>query len=363
MGIKCGIVGLFNVGKLILFNVLIKVGIVVVNFLFCMIELNVGIVLVLDLCLNELVVIINLQKVILIVVEFVDIVGLVVGVVSGEGLGNKFLVYICEVDVIIYVVCCFENVDVIYVNNKVDLILDIDIIDIELVLVDLDSVEKVLNCVECVVKGGDKDVVVCKLVLVKLQVVLFDGKVGCIVGLDEEEKVLVCDLFLFIFKLVMYIVNVLEDGFENNLYLDVVCVCVVEEGVQVVLVLVVIEEELFQFDDDDCDIFLVDLGLFELGLNCVINVVYNLFGLQIYFIVGVKEVCVWIVCKGVIVLQVVVVIYIDFEKGFICVEIIVYDDFIKYKGEVGVKEVGCLCLEGKEYCVQEGDILYFCFNV
>ncbi|WP_315388609.1 redox-regulated ATPase YchF [uncultured Stenotrophomonas sp.] len=363
MGIKCGIVGLPNVGKSTLFNALTKAGIAAANFPFCTIEPNVGIVPVPDPRLNELAAIINPQKVIPTAVEFVDIAGLVAGAASGEGLGNKFLAHIREVDAITHVVRCFENDDVIHVNNKVDPLSDIDTIDTELALADLDSVEKALNRAERAAKGGDKEAAARKPVLAKLQVALNDGKAARLAGLDEEEKALIRDLFLLTIKPVMYIANVLEDGFENNPHLDAVRARAAEEGAKVVPVSAAIEEELSQLDDEDRDTFLADLGLSEPGLNRVINAAYSLLGLQTYFTAGVKEVRAWTVRKGATAPQAAAVIHTDFEKGFIRAETIAYDDFIKYKGEAGAKEAGRLRLEGKEYRVQEGDILHFRFNV
>jgi len=363
MGIKCGIVGLPNVGKSTLFNALTKAGIAAANFPFCTIEPNVGIVPVPDPRLNELATIINPQKVIPTAVEFVDIAGLVAGAASGEGLGNKFLAHIREVDAITHVVRCFEHGDIVHVAGKVDPISDIETIDTELALADLDSVEKALNRAERAAKGGDKDAAARKPVLAKLQAALADGKAGRAAGLDDEEKALVRDLFLLTLKPVMYIANVLEDGFENNPHLEAVRARAAEEGAMVVPVSAAIEEELSQLDDEDRDTFLADLGLSEPGLNRVINAAYSLLGLQTYFTAGVKEVRAWTVRKGATAPQAAAVIHTDFEKGFIRAETIAYDDFIKYKGEAGAKEAGRLRLEGKEYRVQEGDILHFRFNV
>ncbi len=330
---------------------------------FCTIEPNVGIVPVPDPRLNELAAIINPQKVIPTAVEFVDIAGLVAGAASGEGLGNKFLAHIREVDAITHVVRCFEHGDIVHVAGKVDPISDIETIDTELALADLDSVEKALNRAERAAKGGDKDAAARKPVLAKLQAALSEGKAGRSVGLDDEEKALVRDLFLLTLKPVMYIANVLEDGFENNPHLDAVRAHAAAEGAQVVPVSAAIEEELSQLDDEDRDTFLADLGLSEPGLNRVINAAYSLLGLQTYFTAGVKEVRAWTVRKGATAPQAAAVIHTDFEKGFIRAETIAYDDFIKYKGEAGAKEAGRLRLEGKEYRVQEGDILHFRFNV
>ena len=363
MGIKCGIVGLPTVGKSTLFNALTKAGIAAANFPFCTIEPNVGVVPVPDLRLNQLSDIVKPQKVIPTAVEFVDIAGLVAGAASGEGLGNKFLAHIREVDAITHVVRCFENDDVIHVNNKVDPLSDIDTIDTELALADLDSVEKALNRAERSAKQGEKDAIARKPVLAKLQAALNDGKPGRSVGLDEEELALVRDMFLLTLKPVLYIANVTEDGFENNPHLDAVRARAAAEGAEVVPVSAAIEEELSQMDDADRDTFLADMGLDEPGLNRVIRAAYKLLGLQTYFTAGVKEVRAWTVKAGSTAPQAAGVIHTDFEKGFIRAETISFDDFIKYKGEAGSKEAGRLRLEGKEYRVQEGDVLHFRFNV
>ncbi len=363
MGIKCGIVGLPNVGKSTLFNALTKAGIAAANFPFCTIEPNVGVVPVPDLRLNQLSDIVKPQKVIPTAVEFVDIAGLVAGAASGEGLGNKFLAHIREVDAITHVVRCFENDDVIHVNNKVDPLSDIDTIDTELALADLDSVEKALNRAERSAKQGEKDAIARKPVLAKLQAALADGRPGRSVGLDDEELALVRDMFLLTLKPVLYIANVLEDGFEHNPHLDVVRARAAAEGAEVVPVSAAIEEELSQMDDADRDTFLADMGLDEPGLNRVIRAAYKLLGLQTYFTAGVKEVRAWTVRAGSTAPQAAAVIHTDFEKGFIRAETISFADFIQYKGEGGAKEAGRLRLEGKEYRVQEGDVLHFRFNV
>ena len=363
MGIKCGIVGLPNVGKSTLFNALTKAGIAAANFPFCTIEPNVGVVPVPDPRLNQLAQIINPQKVVPTAVEFVDIAGLVAGAASGEGLGNKFLAHIREVDAITHVVRCFENPDVIHVNNKVDPIADIDTIDTELALADLDSVEKALNRAERAAKGGDKEAIARKPVLLKLQAALAEGRAGRQAGLDDEEKALVRDLFLLTLKPVLYIANVLEDGFDDNPHLESVRARAAAEGAEVVPVSAAIEEELAQLDDADRDAFLTDLGLDEPGLNRVIRAAYRLLGLQPYFTAGVKEVRAWTVKVGATAPQSAAAIHTDFEKGFIRAEVIAYDDFIQYKGEAGAKEAGKWRLEGKEYIVKDGDVMHFRFNV
>ena len=363
MGIKCGIVGLPNVGKSTLFNALTKAGIAAANFPFCTIEPNVGVVPVPDPRLNALSEIVKPQKVIPTAVEFVDIAGLVAGAASGEGLGNKFLAHIREVDAITHVVRCFENDDVIHVNNKVDPLSDIDTIDTELALADLDSVEKALNRAARSAKAGEKDAITRKPVLARLAAGLNEGKPGRALGLDEEELALVRDLFLLTLKPVMYVANVLEDGFDNNPHLDAVRARAAAEGAEVVPVSAAIEEELAQLDDADRDAFLADMGLAEPGLNRVIRAAYTLLGLQTYFTAGVKEVRAWTVRAGATAPQAAAVIHTDFEKGFIRAETIGYDDFIRYQGEAGAREAGRLRLEGKEYRVQEGDVLHFRFNV
>ena len=363
MGIKCGIVGLPNVGKSTLFNALTKAGIAAANFPFCTIEPNVGVVPVPDLRLNALSEIVKPQKVIPTAVEFVDIAGLVAGAASGEGLGNKFLAHIREVDAICHVVRCFEHPDVIHVANKVDPIADIETIDTELALADLESVDKAISRYERVAKSGDKDAKAKIDVLQKLRAALDQGKAARTVALDDEEKAAVRELFLLTLKPVMYVANVLEDGFEGNPHLDAVRARAAEEGAEVVPVSAAIEEELSQLDDADRDDFLKDLGLDEPGLNRVIRAAYKLLGLQTYFTAGVKEVRAWTVKAGSTAPQAAGVIHTDFEKGFIRAETIGYEDFIKYRGESGARDAGRLRLEGKEYRVQEGDVLHFRFNV
>jgi hypothetical protein len=363
MGIKCGIVGLPNVGKSTLFNALTKAGIAAANFPFCTIDPNVGVVPVPDPRLNALSDIVKPQRVIPTSIEFVDIAGLVAGASKGEGLGNKFLAHIREVDAITHVVRCFEHPDIVHVAGKIDPISDIETIDTELALADLESVEKALNRVERAAKAADKDALARRPALQKLQAALAEGRPARAAGLDDDEKALVRDLFLLTLKPLMYIANVREDGFENNPHLDAVRARAAGEGAEVVPVCAAIEEELSQLDDADRDELLKDFGLEEPGLNRVIRAGYKLLGLQTYFTAGVKEVRAWTVKKGATAPQAAGVIHTDFEKGFIRAETMAYDDFIKYKGEAGAKEAGRLRLEGKEYIVQEGDILHFRFNV
>ncbi len=363
MGIKCGIVGLPNVGKSTLFNALTKAGIAAANFPFCTIDPNVGVVPVPDLRLQQLADIARPLKVIPTAMEFVDIAGLVAGASKGEGLGNKFLAHIREVDAIAHVVRCFENTDIVHVAGKIDPISDIDTIDTELALADLDSVEKALNRAERAAKANDKEAIAKRPVLQKVAAGLNEGKSARSLGLDDDEKALVRDLFLLTLKPLMYIANVKEDGFTNNPFLDAVRKRADAEGAQVVPVCAAIEEELAQLDDADKLAFLHDMGLDEPGLNRVIRAAYTLLGLQTYFTAGEKEVRAWTVKKGSTAPQAAGVIHTDFERGFIRAETIGFDDFVKYKGESGSRDAGRLRLEGKDYVVKEGDVLHFRFNV
>ncbi|HET6906009.1 MAG TPA: redox-regulated ATPase YchF [Rhodanobacteraceae bacterium] len=363
MAIQCGIVGLPNVGKSTLFNALTKAGIAAANFPFCTIDPNVGVVPVPDPRLQQLADIVHPQKIIPTAVEFVDIAGLVAGASKGEGLGNKFLAHIREVDAIAHVVRCFEHGDIVHVAGKVDPIADIETIDTELALADLESVDKALQRAERAAKANDKEALAKRPVLQKLAAVLNEGKPARGAGLDAEEKALVRDLFLLTMKPLMYIANVREDGFTGNPHLDAVRKRAESEGAEVVPVCAAIEEELSQLDDADRDVFLHDMGLDEPGLNRVIRAAYKLLGLQTYFTAGEKEVRAWTVKRGATAPQAAGVIHTDFERGFIRAETVAYDDYIKYRGEAGAKEQGKLRLEGKDYVVQEGDVLHFRFNV
>jgi GTP-binding protein YchF len=363
MSIQCGIVGLPNVGKSTLFNALTKAGIAAANFPFCTIDPNVGVVPVPDPRLQQLADIAHPQKIIPTAVEFVDIAGLVAGASTGEGLGNKFLAHIREVDAIAHVVRCFEHSDIVHVAGKIDPIADIETIDTELALADLESVDKAMQRVERAARANDKEALAKKPVLQKVAAGLNGGRAARSLDLSDEEKAQVRDLFLLTMKPLMYIANVREDGFTNNPHLDAVRQRAEKEGAEVVPVCAAIEEELAQLDDADRDVFLHDMGLDEPGLNRVIRAAYKLLGLQTYFTAGEKEVRAWTVKRGATAPQAAGVIHTDFERGFIRAETIAFDDYIKYRGEAGAREAGRLRLEGRDYIVQEGDVLHFRFNV
>jgi len=363
MGIKCGIVGLPNVGKSTLFNALTRAQIAAENYPFCTIDPNVGVVPVPDPRLQALADIVKPERVLPATVEFVDIAGLVAGASKGEGLGNKFLAHIRETDAIAHVVRCFENDDVVHVAGKIKPLDDIAVINTELALADLDTVERALQRAEKASKAGDKDAIRLRELLKKLRDHLDAGHPARSLITDPDELKLLQELHLITLKPLMYVANVAENGFTNNPHLDSVRELAARENAEVVPVCAAIEAEIAQLDEGDRAEFLEELGLDEPGLNRVIRAAYKLLGLQTYFTAGVKEVRAWTVRVGATAPQAGGVIHSDFEKGFIRAEVIAYEDFIAYKGEQGAKEAGKLRLEGKEYVVQEGDVMHFRFNV
>jgi ribosome-binding ATPase len=363
VGIKCGIVGLPNVGKSTLFNALTAAAIPAENYPFCTIDPNVGVVTVPDPKLDAIAAIVKPEKVVPTVVEFVDIAGLVEGASQGQGLGNQFLAHIRETHAIAHIVRCFENDDIVHVAGKISPLHDIEIIDTELMLADLDSVQKGFQRAERAAKTNEKTAVARRDALQKLLTALENGKPARSVALDERDAEALRDLHLITAKPVMYIANVAEDASEDNPLVAPVRELAAEQGAELVVISAALEAELAQLDDGERGEFLSSLGLAEPGLNRVIRSAYRLLGLKTFYTAGPKEARAWTVRRDATAPQAAGAIHTDFERGFIRAEVIGYDQFIARRGEQGAREAGELRLEGKTYVVQEGDVVHFRFNV
>jgi len=363
MSLKCGIVGLPNVGKSTLFNALTKAGIPAENYPFCTIEPNVGVVEVPDPRLAQLAEIVKPERILAATVEFVDIAGLVAGASKGEGLGNQFLAHIRETDAIVNVVRCFEDANVIHVAGKVSPLDDIAVIQTELALADLTTVEKTVHRETKKARSGDKDATALVALLEKVLVHLNDAKPVRAMGLDKEQMELLKPLCLITAKPAMYVANVSDTGFSNNPLLDQLTEYANSQHAPIVAICAALEAEIADLDDEDKGAFLADMGMEEPGLNRLIRAAFGLLGLQTYFTAGVKEVRAWTIHKGDSAPQAAGVIHTDFERGFIRAQTIAIDDYLTHKGEQGAKEAGKMRAEGKEYIVKDGDVLNFLFNV